>query len=118
MTRPCTHWNGAAATRCGATPARLYLPGWRCPAHTPAAMAGQEEPGRTAHCPPARCWCGTCPWWTDRSAHAYASLADSWVTDARHIASGKRRASPTTQAAAKQTVAEQKARNDPLRTRT
>ncbi|GAA5048307.1 hypothetical protein HNP84_000208 [Thermocatellispora tengchongensis] len=35
----CTHWNGATSSRCGTTPARLYIGGWRCPSHTPAALA-------------------------------------------------------------------------------
>jgi Bifunctional DNA primase/polymerase, N-terminal len=56
--RPCT-WYGPTGT-CGATPARLYLAGWRCPAHTPAALAGQPEPGAGRSCPPALCWCGSC----------------------------------------------------------
>jgi hypothetical protein len=46
--RPCEHLG------CGATPARLYLPGWRCPAHTPAALAGRPEPGTARHCPSGR----------------------------------------------------------------
>ena len=46
---------------CGATPARLYPAGWRCPAHTPAAVAGRPEPGADRYCPPAICWCGQCP---------------------------------------------------------
>jgi hypothetical protein len=45
---------------CGAVPARLYLSGWRCPAHTPAALAGKPEPGTGRYCPPGLCWCGTC----------------------------------------------------------
>ena len=46
---------------CGATPARLYPAGWRCAAHTPAALAGRPEPGAGRYCPPALCWCGHCP---------------------------------------------------------
>jgi hypothetical protein len=46
---------------CGTSPARRYLTGWRCPAHTPAALAGQPEPGTGRYCPPAICWCGHCP---------------------------------------------------------
>jgi hypothetical protein len=56
---PCA-WHGPAGT-CAATPTRLFLPGWRCPAHTPAALAGQPEPGTGRYCPPAVCWCGRCP---------------------------------------------------------
>ncbi|MFI6814454.1 hypothetical protein ACIBG7_18730 [Nonomuraea sp. NPDC050328] len=111
MTGPCTHWYGATATRCGAVPARPYIQGPRCPAHTPSALAGRPEPVD----PPCvgRCYCRECP--TYQPLNAYASLADSWVIDARHIASGKKRASPQAQAAAKATVAEQQERNRRLR---
>ena len=111
----CTHWDGAAAKRCGITPARLYIQGLRCSEHTPAALAGELEPGLGAYCPPRRCYCGGCPSWTPESERAYASLADSWVTDARAIARGAKRASPRAQAAAKQTVAEQQERKQRLR---
>jgi hypothetical protein len=57
--RPCG-WYGPGGA-CGATPARLYLPGPRCPAHTPAVVAGKPEPGAGRYCPPALCWCGHCP---------------------------------------------------------
>jgi hypothetical protein len=106
---PCGHGTGP----CGATPTRPYPNGARCAAHTPAALAGQPEPGATAYCPPARCLCGHCESW--RPYNAYAANADSWVTDARNIASGKKRASPQQQAAAKAAVAEQKAREAALR---
>ena len=55
----CTGYGPAGP--CGATPARLYPAGWRCPAHTPAALAGRPEPGAGRYCPPALCWCGHCP---------------------------------------------------------
>jgi Bifunctional DNA primase/polymerase, N-terminal/YspA, cpYpsA-related SLOG family len=42
---PC-NWYSNGAT-CGATLTRPYLPGPRCPAHTPAALAGKPEPGTT-----------------------------------------------------------------------
>jgi hypothetical protein len=29
--------------------------------HTPAALAGLPEPGAGRYCPPALCWCGSCP---------------------------------------------------------
>jgi Bifunctional DNA primase/polymerase, N-terminal len=50
--------------RCGSAPARLYPAGWRCPEHTPAALAGQPEPGAGRYCPPRLCVCGDCPPWT------------------------------------------------------
>jgi hypothetical protein len=56
--RPCDGYGPAGP--CGATPARLYPAGWRCTAHTPAALAGQPEPGAGRYCPPAICWCGHC----------------------------------------------------------
>jgi hypothetical protein len=46
---------------CGAPPARLFPGGWRCPGHTPAALAGKPEPGAGRYCPPTVCWCGHCP---------------------------------------------------------
>src|SRR5689334_17686838 len=49
--RPCGHHSPAG--HCGATPARLYLPGWRCAAHTPAALAGRPEPGDVRRARPA-----------------------------------------------------------------
>ncbi|WP_144069893.1 hypothetical protein [Nonomuraea indica] len=112
VTTPCGHWHGAADTRCGAVPARFHVTGWRCTAHTPAALAGRPEPPG-GHCAPRRCLCGGCPSWTPDNP--YPSLVDSWVTDARNIATGKRRASPAVQAAAKATVAAQKEREHRLR---
>lgn len=109
----CHRWIGAEGRRCGAPGARFYIQGWRCPACTPAALAGEPEPGQGAYCAPKRCLCGKCPWWVPYNP--YAITTDSWTTDARNIASGKRRASPETQAAAKAEVAEQKERKTRLR---
>ncbi|QFY09672.1 hypothetical protein GBF35_26125 [Nonomuraea phyllanthi] len=58
--KPCWHWIGAEMRRCGATPTRFYLQGWRCADHTPSALAGRPEPGG-GYCAPARCYCGKCP---------------------------------------------------------
>lgn len=41
VAEPCTYQVGAV--RCGAAATRRYLPGWRCAAHTPAALAGRAE---------------------------------------------------------------------------
>ena len=49
-THPCTGYGPDGP--CGATPARLYPAGWRCTAHTPAALAGRPEPGAARSCPP------------------------------------------------------------------
>jgi hypothetical protein len=57
--RACDAWTGDRA--CGAAPAHLYPAGWRCDAHTPAALAGRPEPGAGRYCPPAICYCGHCP---------------------------------------------------------
>jgi hypothetical protein len=110
----CRHWIGRENRHCdGTEDVGFFLTGWRCPLHTPSALAGEPEPGRNRYCAPKRCLCGDCPWW--RPYNAYAANADSWTTDARAIASGKRRASPQEQAAAKATVAEQKAREQRAR---
>lgn len=44
-TRPeCAHWIGAERRHCKeADGVRLYLPGLRCPAHTPNALQGKPE---------------------------------------------------------------------------
>jgi hypothetical protein len=57
--RPCGGYGPDGP--CGATPVHLYPAGWRCAAHTPAALAGRPEPGAGRYCPPALCWCGHCP---------------------------------------------------------
>ena len=41
----CRHWIGAERRHCReANGVRQYLPGPRCPAHTPAALQGEAEP--------------------------------------------------------------------------
>ncbi|MEV4768856.1 hypothetical protein [Micromonospora humida] len=41
----CGHWIGTAGRYCHHTDhVRPYLQGLRCPAHTPAALAGLPEP--------------------------------------------------------------------------
>ncbi|WP_282792962.1 hypothetical protein [Streptomyces sp. CC224B] len=43
--RACTHWLGSEHRCCQTQRSvRHYLTGWRCPAHTPAALAGHPEP--------------------------------------------------------------------------
>jgi hypothetical protein len=67
MTPPCGRWDAAANRHCGGTPTRLYPVGYRCAACTPAALAGQQEPGQTAHCPPLKHTCtpdNRCRTWT------------------------------------------------------
>lgn len=41
----CGHWIGAESRYCRATRGvRQYIPGHRCPAHTPSALQGKPEP--------------------------------------------------------------------------
>lgn len=79
------------ACPCGTTAGvRLYACGYRCPAHTPAALAGHPEPAAGRYCAPARCYCGTCPTWTPQPAYPVTPT----IIDTRAIATGKRRAPP------------------------
>ncbi|MFV2172288.1 hypothetical protein ACFHW2_12110 [Actinomadura sp. LOL_016] len=97
---------------CGATPTRLFISGYRCRTCTPAAENGRPEPPR-GRCAPARCHCGK------PNCHAYETYGRdieenplAWAAiDARAVASGKRRANPQEQAAAKAAVADQKDRD-------
>jgi hypothetical protein len=79
---------------CGMFDTRLYGCGPRCPDHRP----GPEPQGR--YCAPLRCYCGNCPSWRPDTAHAITPT----VLDDRAIASGQRRASPESYAAAKAAV--------------
>ncbi|MGW0566126.1 hypothetical protein [Streptomyces tauricus] len=81
----CTHVGPIHAL----TYARPFPSGWWCARHTPRAIRGLPEfppgPGIAADAP-------------------LSPLADSRVADARAIASGKRRATPTTYRAAQAAV--------------
>ncbi|MFI7315184.1 hypothetical protein [Streptomyces hygroscopicus] len=89
----CGHWIGAERRRCLARDSvHRYVIGWRCPLHTPAAMAGRPEPQPGPGMPAAA--------WTTLSP-----LAASAVFDARAIASGKRRSHPAAYRAAQAAVA-------------
>ena len=82
-----------SACYCGGTEGvHLYPAGWRCPEHTPAALAGDPEPGAGRYCAPKRCYCGECPWWTETTPYADGQTA----VDVQAIASGKRRAKSLT----------------------
>lgn len=84
----CGHWIGAEQRYCHtADGVRAYLIGPRCPAHTPAALAGRDEPA------PGPGWPKTA--WTTASPQSA-----SRVHDARAIASGKRRSNPAAYRAA------------------
>lgn len=88
-----THWIGAEARHCKETDGvRRYVPGNRCPAHTPRALQGLPE------IPPGPGWPATA--WTTLSP-----LSASAVIDERAIASGKRRSAPHTYRAAQAAVA-------------
>lgn len=73
----------------------LFACGWRCPAHSPAAMAGRPEP------PPGPGWPAGA--WTTPSP-----LSTSRVHDARAVASGKRRSAPHAYRAAQAAVTPRK----------
>jgi hypothetical protein len=79
------------ACPCGSESTRLYAEGYRCPAHTPAARAGQPEPDVARYCAPLRCYCGQCPSWTADTTYHVGET----VVDIRAVASGKRRSSLT-----------------------
>lgn len=77
----CTHWDGASREWCRSVASvRAYLIGPRCPAHTPAALAGKPEAPATSSVRP--------------SELAESPLIASRVADQKAIASGKRRSSP------------------------
>lgn len=82
LTGPCTYGNPP----CGQEDAHPYAEGPRCDDHTPAARAGQPEPGSARYCV------------RDCRCSLHGDLAPlppirATVIDARVIASGKRRAS-------------------------
>ncbi|CAL9348718.1 hypothetical protein SUDANB1_00417 [Streptomyces sp. enrichment culture] len=88
----CGHWIGGEQRHCHtADQVRRYLPGLRCPTHTPNALKGLPEipPGPGM---PAAAWSTPSP------------LNDSRVHDARAVASGKRRSSNHTYRAAQAAV--------------
>ncbi|MFE6764380.1 hypothetical protein [Streptomyces sp. NPDC057689] len=41
----CAHWIGARRRYCQIPGARRYVQGYRCPLHTPSALASKPEPG-------------------------------------------------------------------------
>lgn len=89
----CGHWDGAKRQYCRAIKdVHRFVIGWRCPHHTPAAMAGRSEP------PPGPGW--PVDAWTTPSP-----ISSSRVHDARAVASGKRRSSPHEYRAAQAAVA-------------
>lgn len=105
----CRHWIGDAGRYCDTTDrVRLYLPGPRCPEHTPAAIAGRAEPPSN---PPESSW------WVrpDGSTIPPSPIATSRLLDDRAVASGKRRSSPDRYAAAR--AAEQDRRDHEQQTR-
>ncbi|MFH8403758.1 hypothetical protein ACH4FX_03145 [Streptomyces sp. NPDC018019] len=50
----CAHWIGANKRFCRIPGARRYLPGYRCPLHTPAALNGRPEPSAPPRPAPAQ----------------------------------------------------------------
>lgn len=103
MSRACGHVQTGWGT-CGATEGvRLYLPGPRCPDHTPARLAGRPE----ANPDPALSLTGLRDaWYAARGLAAPQAFTPSGetVVDQRAIASGKRRSSPGRYRQAQQAV--------------
>lgn len=92
----CGHWDGPNRRHCRTVDGvRRYVIGWRCPDHTPAAMAGRPEP-QPGPGMPASAWKTLSP------------LSASRIADERAIASGKRRSTPHTYRAAQAAVASRK----------
>ena len=74
---------------CGETKGvRPYAGGPACPAHTPAARAGNPEPDSQRYCAPLRCYCGR-----DMCEAVVGPVEPviETVVDIRAVASGKRR---------------------------
>jgi hypothetical protein len=91
---PCGHYDGTTARHCGAEDVRHYLTGWRCPQHTPAAIAGHPEPPEGPGWPAGA--------WTTPAPDNTSALIDN-----RAVASGKRRSNPATYRAAQAAVAKE-----------
>ncbi|MGE7437535.1 hypothetical protein [Kitasatospora sp. NPDC001175] len=88
----CTHYIGAERRHChNEQGVRAYLPGTRCPLHTPAAVAGRPEPPEGEGPLPGA--------WSTPSPQSASALIDH-----RAIASGKRRSNPTDYQAARAAV--------------
>ncbi|NUH35307.1 hypothetical protein HUF15_00735 [Streptomyces samsunensis] len=90
------HWDGSRRQYCRTRDdVHRYVIGYRCPLHTPAAMAGRPEP-QPGPGMPATAWTTLSP------------LSASRIADERAIASGKRRSSPHAYRAAQAAVATRK----------
>jgi hypothetical protein len=90
--RNCRHWIGTQSRYCRRRHGiRTYLPGLRCPLHTPAALAGRPEPQPG-------------PGWPAGAGTRPSLISESHVHDSRAIASGKRRSSSTAYRAAQAAV--------------
>jgi hypothetical protein len=83
----CGHGAGKCSRTSGV---RMYLPGLRCPDHTPARLAGTPEPDAARSCAPKRCYCGRCPSWRTDTVYP---VGEETVLDVRAVASGRRRSS-------------------------
>ena len=86
--------NGACY--CGTTEGtRLYACGYRCPAHTPARLAGLPEPGEGRYCAPYRCYCGSRDCDSSGSYARPLEPVTQTVININAIRSGKRRSTLT-----------------------
>ncbi|WP_028472981.1 hypothetical protein [Nocardioides alkalitolerans] len=97
MTEPCSAW-APAAGYCGTPTTHRYLPGWRCPQHTPAAFAGRPDVVPD----PKLTIAGL------RAAHGLPDVGftpgGETLVDQRAKASGKRRSTPQAYRAARAAV--------------
>ena len=102
----CTHFDGGRMCAASGADVRLFVTGSRCPAHTPAALAGNAEvtpdPSRTLAA--LRTAAGL-------PVDAAPPIASSSLNDERAVASGKRRSSTSSYRAARAAEDARKAKN-------
>lgn len=96
----CGHWSAGDDRFCGSdVDVRRYLPGLRCPDHTPARLAGHAEASPN----PDHTMEGLRrTWYAERGIEFVPSstpVGDTLI-DQRAVASGKRRSSPNNYRAA------------------
>lgn len=102
VVRRCDHWTDGPGYCKSPQGIRYYLIGWRCPAHTPARLAGHEEdiPDPTRTLAGIRAAAGSA---------FHFNRNDTALNDDRAIASGRRRSTPEAYRAARAAEDERKA---------
>lgn len=103
----CTYETAGRMCAVSSAAVRAYLTGWRCPAHSPAAVAGNSEstpdPSRTLSALREKAGLPLDP---------APPIASSSLNDERAIASGKRRSSTNNYRAARAAEGQRKAARD------